>query len=93
MGDTAEVAMRLAQVVDGNALAGVLQEFAAVDPTRWVIECATCSDAQPLARWVVEVDRSSFIVRCRSCTRTLATLLRDATGVTLRIAGGPSIRI
>jgi len=83
---------RAAQVVDGNALAGVLDALRAHDPDTLVVECGGCGTAAPLATWVVESDPTADIVRCRTCTRTLWTVLRDGDAVTLRIARGCSIR-
>ena len=43
--------------------------------------CGGCGSAAPLAEAVVELDEIAAIVRCRGCTHTLVTVLRDGDGV------------
>ena len=67
--------------VDGNALAGLMADVLDGDATLLVGTCAGCGSIAPLAETVVEMDETAAIVRCRSCTHTLITVLRDDTGV------------
>jgi len=70
-----------ASIVDGNAAAGMLWDVFGADATTLIGVCAGCGDAAPLAGAVVEIDESAAIVRCRACTHTLFTVLRDGDGV------------
>ena len=72
--------------VDGNALAGVLSEVFEADVTALIGVCGGCGAAAPLAETVVELDDVAAIVRCRSCTHTLFTVLRDAQGARVVLA-------
>ncbi|MEV4688212.1 DUF6510 family protein [Microbacterium sp. LWH3-1.2] len=72
-----------ASVVDGNAAAGMLWDVFGADVTVLVGVCGGCGDASPLAEAVVELDETAAIVRCRSCTHTLFTVLRDRERVRL----------
>jgi DNA-directed RNA polymerase subunit RPC12/RpoP len=45
--------------------------------------CGGCGSAAPLAEAVVELDEVAAIVRCRTCTHTLLTVLRQGDGVRL----------
>lgn len=72
-------------VVDGNAIAGLLAELFAQDMTMMTGMCGGCGAAAPLAQSVVELDEIAAIVRCRSCTHTLFTVLRDGERLRLRI--------
>ena len=72
--------------VDGNALAGVLSEVFEGDVTALIGVCGGCGAAAPLAQTVVELDDVAAIVRCRSCTHTLFTVLRDAQGARVVLA-------
>ncbi|MCW3494459.1 DUF6510 family protein [Microbacterium sp. SSM24] len=67
--------------VDGNVLAGMLAGVLDGDATTLVGVCAGCGAAAALAETVVEIDETCAIVRCRSCTHTLLTVLRDGEGV------------
>lgn len=81
-----------AHVVDGNAVVGALQDLLAGDLSMLIVECGGCHTAAPLAEWRVEADRDAFIVRCRSCTHTLWTLIRRGDGPSLVIAAGCGLR-
>ena len=73
--------------VDGNALAGFLDDPLTVDPTVAVAECGRCRARFPLAETVVEVDEVSAIVLCRSCTHTLFTVFRTERGTRVVLGG------
>lgn len=62
-------------IVDGNAVAGMLADVIAGDPTTVRGTCGGCGDASLLAEAVVEIDSVAAIVRCRRCTMTLFTLV------------------
>jgi hypothetical protein len=53
------------------------------DVTALVGVCGGCGDASPVAEAVVELDETVAIVRCRSCTHTLFTVLREGEQVRL----------
>lgn len=72
-------------IVDGNAAAGMLWDVFGVDVTALVGVCRGCHAAAPLAEAVVELDDVAAIVRCRSCTHTLMTVLRSGGEVRLVI--------
>ncbi|MET0734947.1 MAG: DUF6510 family protein [Microbacterium sp.] len=67
-------------VVDGNVIAGLLSEVFSDDVTSLIGVCA-CGSAAALAEAVVEIDDVAAIVRCRGCTHTLVTVLRDVERV------------
>ncbi|KAA9134901.1 DUF6510 family protein [Microbacterium caowuchunii] len=72
--------------VDGNALAGLLSEVFVSDASMLVLSCRQCGTAGPLGGTDVEDDGVGAIVRCRHCSRTLLTVLRTGSGVTLSVA-------
>ncbi|WP_458041612.1 MULTISPECIES: DUF6510 family protein [Bacteria] len=61
--------------VDGNVLAGALGRLFGGEPTEMVAVCASCGSAARIAEAWVEIDDTAAIVRCRSCTKTLATVM------------------
>lgn len=67
--------------VDGNVLAGMLADVFDGDATTLVGVCDGCGAVAALAETVVEIDDTAAIVRCRSCTHTLLTVLREGTRV------------
>jgi hypothetical protein len=72
--------------VDGNAVAGLLSELFDGDVTVLRGVCDGCGAEAALAEAVVELDETAAIVRCRSCTHTLFTVMRD--GDSVRVAFG-----
>ncbi|WDM45560.1 hypothetical protein KV395_10460 [Microbacterium luteolum] len=62
-------------IVDGNCLAGMMGDLFGADVTALVAVCSGCGTEARVAEAVVELDSHAAIVRCRSCTRTLFTLL------------------
>lgn len=66
---------RNATLVDGNAIAGLLEETFSGDVTMLVGTCDACGAAAMLAEAVVELDTGGAIVQCRTCTHTLLTVL------------------
>lgn len=69
--------MRVMSRVDGNAVAGLLAEVFVGDATTFHGMCGECSSVSSLAETDVELDAQAAIVRCRTCTVTLFTLLRS----------------
>jgi hypothetical protein len=73
-----------ASIVDGNAVAGMLAEVLRGDATALATTCGSCGSRARLAEAVVELCADSAVVRCRSCTHTLVTLVPSPDGVVLR---------
>lgn len=74
-----------ATIVDGNCLAGMLGDLFGADVTSLVGTCAGCGADARVAEAVVELDSHAAIVRCRSCTRTLFTVLHGTDSPRLLI--------
>lgn len=68
-------------VVDGNAVAGMLWDVFQADVSGLIGVCGGCGTSAPVAEAVVEIDDAAAIVRCRSCTHTLFTVLREGERV------------
>lgn len=72
--------------VDGNAAAGMLWDVFGADVTALIGVCGGCGAAAPMAEAIVELDETAAIVRCRGCTHTLITVLRDEHGARVVIS-------
>lgn len=72
-------------LVDGNAAAGMLADLLGDDVTALIGLCGGCAAEAPIAETVVELDETAAIIRCRSCTHTLLTVLHTSSGVRLVI--------
>lgn len=78
--------------VDGNAIAGMLSDLFGGDVTAMIGTCGCCGSESVLAQAVVELDPAAAIVRCRTCTRTLFTVLHGRAGTPLIIGGLHGLR-
>jgi hypothetical protein len=73
-------------MLDGNAVAGLLEEVFAVEMTTAVATCGGCGAAEPVG--AVRVYRGAGIVlRCPHCDNTLAKIVRGETRVWLSLPG------
>jgi hypothetical protein len=81
---------RIADVLDGNAIAGLLVEVFGVELTAASGECANCGARGPLAETRVFLRAPGTVVRCRSCDGVLMVLVtvRGTTCVDLRGLAG-----
>jgi hypothetical protein len=57
--------------VDGNAIAGLLQQVFGTDMTTAVGTCATCGARRPMAEFVVYLHCPGTVARCRDCLAML----------------------
>jgi len=73
-------------VLDGNAIAGSLDEVFGRDMTAAMSTCAACGARAPVAEAVVYMRGPGIVARCRSCTSVLLVLvtIRERTCVDLR---------
>jgi hypothetical protein len=78
--------------VDGNAIAGVLQEVFAVEMTTAVGTCSNCGATEPVG--AVHVYRGAGIVlRCPGCDNTLAKIVRSETRIWIAFPGIRALEI
>jgi Zn finger protein HypA/HybF involved in hydrogenase expression len=73
-------------MLDGNAVAGLLQEVFAVEITTAVGTCASCRAAGPVG--AVHVYRGAGIVlRCPHCGNTLAKIVKSDSRAWIDLTG------
>jgi hypothetical protein len=73
-------------MVDGNAVAGLLQEVFAVEMTTAVGMCGGCGAMEPIG--ALHVFRGAGVVmRCPHCDAVLATIVRDETRAWIGMSG------
>ncbi len=73
--------------VDGNALAGRLDELFRMDLTVAEARCAHCGETAMLAQAMVYFAAPGTVVRCASCDGVLATLVEHDDRFLLSLAG------
>ncbi len=75
-----------ALMLDGNAVAGLLQEVFAVEMTTAIGTCGDCGAAEPVG--AVHVFRGAGVVmRCPHCDNALMTIVKDDARVWIGFPG------
>ena len=79
-------------MLDGNAVAGLLQEVFAVAMTTAIATCGTCGAADAVG--ATHVFRGAGIVmRCPHCDNALVTIVEDDARVWIGFAGVRTVQI
>ncbi len=79
-------------MLDGNAVAGLLQEVFAVEMTTAITTCGECRAAGPVG--AVHVFRGAGVVmRCPQCGNALVTILKDETHVRIGFVGVRTLEV
>ena len=73
-------------MLDGNAVAGLLQEVFTAEMTSAVGSCATCDATEPLGALHV-YPGAGIVLRCPHCGNTLAVIVRDERRVWITLQG------
>ncbi len=79
--------------VDGNVLAGPLGELFRFDLTTTSGECRHCGDIAVLARAMVYLDPSGYVVRCNSCGEMLMAIVTTEKRTWLDLSGVSGLQI
>lgn len=79
--------------LDGNVLAGLLSELFAVDITTASSRCHSCGDIAELARSMVYVDPTGYVVRCSHCDDVLMVIVEEAESFCLDLQGMSLLRV
>jgi hypothetical protein len=80
--------------LDGNAIGGLLMELFGTDLTAAPCVCANCGARDEIARAEVYVQCPGVVVRCRSCSAVVITIVRgpSRTWVDLRGTDGLELK-
>ena len=79
-------------MLDGNAIAGLLQEVFAVEMTTAIGTCGGCGAAGPAG--AVHVYRGAGIVlRCPHCNKVLAKIVKNDSQVWIDFQGIPTVEV
>jgi hypothetical protein len=79
--------------VDGNVLAGPLSELFRFDLTTTSGECRRCGDVTVLARAMVYLDPSGYVVRCCACGNVLFTVVIGPERTWVDLSGVAGLQI
>ena len=74
-------------MLDGNAIAGTLDEIFATDMTLVSATCGGCRWRGPLAETAVYMQAPGVVVRCRHCDRVLAVVIERQSTYCVDLSG------
>ena len=79
-------------MLDGNAVAGLLQEVFAVEMTTAIGTCGGCGASEPVG--AAHVFRGAGVVlRCPHCDNALVTIVKSDSDTWIALAGLRSLRL
>lgn len=79
-------------MLDGNAVAGVLQEVFAVEMTTAIGTCGNCGAAGPIG--ALHVYRGAGVVlRCPRCASVIGTIVEDDTRMWISLCGARTMQV
>lgn len=79
-------------MLDGNAVAGLLQEVFAVEMTTAIATCGACGAADAIGATYV-FRGAGIVLRCRHCDNALVTIVKADPRVWIGLAGLRSVQI
>jgi len=79
--------------LDGNVLAGSLEEIFAVDVTAATGRCVGCGRTGPVATLRVYPQAPGFVARCPACDRVVLRIVRGPDRAWLDLRGTVSLEI
>ena len=79
-------------MLDGNAVAGLLQEVFAVEMTTAMVTCDECGSTDAVGATHV-FQGAGIAMRCRKCDNVLVTIVKDDTRVWIGFAGVRTVQM
>jgi hypothetical protein len=79
-------------MLDGNAVAGLLQEVFAVEMTTAIGTCSTCGSADAVGALRV-FQGAGVVMRCPHCDNALLTIVKDGPRVWIGFAGVRTLQV
>ena len=91
--EEAQVDVMHALMLDGNAVAGVLQEIFAVEMTASPTECAHCGNEGELGTLLAFTQAPGIVLRCPTCKKVMLTIVQTPEAVYLDARGVVYLRL
>jgi hypothetical protein len=85
--------MNTALMVDGNAIAGQLEQIFGHDMTTAVARCAGCATDAMIASMMAFVRGPGAVLRCPSCQSVIARIVETPTATYLDARGAMYLRV
>ena len=90
---TEEVDMIRELMLDGNAVAGVLQEIFSVEMTTSPTECAHCGRKDALGTLLAFTQAPGIVLRCPTCESVMVRIVQTSDAIYLDARGTAYLRL
>jgi hypothetical protein len=91
--DNDEADMNTALMVDGNAVAGELQQIFGRDMTMTVARCAGCSRDTEMGALMAFTRGPGVVLRCPACQTAIARIVETPSALYLEARGAAFLRM
>ena len=85
--------MNTALMVDGNAVAGQLQQIFGRDMTMAMARCAGCGKEAEMGALMVFTHAPGVVLRCPACQAVIARIVETPSAIYLEARGAAFLRI
>lgn len=91
--DNVQSDVNRALMLDGNALAGLLQEIFAVEMTASPTECASCGREGEMGTLLAFTQSPGVILRCPACESVVMRVVQTTKAIYLDARGAAYLRL
>jgi Family of unknown function (DUF6510) len=85
--------MNMALMVDGNAVAGELEQIFGHDMTAAVARCANCASDSALGALMAFTRGPGVVLRCPTCQEAIARIVETPSAIYLEARGAAFLRM
>ena len=91
--DNDEADMNMALMVDGNAVAGQLQQIFGRDMTMTMARCAGCAHDAEMGALMAFTRGPGIVLRCPACQAAIARVVETPSAIYLEARGAAFLRM
>ncbi|TME85939.1 MAG: hypothetical protein E6I47_00415 [Chloroflexi bacterium] len=91
--DNDQADMNTALMVDGNAVAGQLEQIFGRDMTMAIARCAGCARDAPMGALMAFIRGPGIVLRCPACQNAIARIVETPSATYLEARGAQYLRM
>src|SRR5215207_7202617 len=91
--DDESIDMNRALMLDGNALAGLMQEIFGAEMTANPAECANCGNVSEMGGIHASTQAPGAVLRCPACQEVMLTLVQTPDAIYLDARGAAYVKL
>jgi len=91
--DSTQTDINRSLMLDGNAVAGILNEIFALEMTSNSFECANCGLEGEMGRLLAFTQAPGMILRCPGCENIILRIVQSSEAIYLDLRGAAYLRL